>query len=157
MTNKSSSRQEGVRFISALSLLLALAGCNYTHPKVSEENIQANLESIQRDFVDVRCVRCHTEATAANRYVSLIDITQSIETPKSGPESRPRYLIKPGCPKQSFFLSIIKEGKMPPGGGVSPKAIEAIEKYITSLNPHAGTDCSDEPPGDETDPGEPGD
>lgn len=139
-----------------ISLFFFLTGCNYSHLKNQDQKIEANLSGIQR-FVDGACVRCHMQSTAANRYVSLIDISELIEKPGNDHGSghqHTRFLIKPGCPKESFFLSIIKEGKMPPGGGVSAQTMQSIAEFITSLNPHPGTECDDEPGG--SGPGEPG-
>ncbi len=80
----------------------------------------------------------------------MADIATSIEKPghDHGTGAHPRYLIKPGCPKQSFFLSIIREGKMPPAPAekISPETIKAIEQFIIALDPKAGKMCDDEPP-----------
>ena len=121
--------------------------------------LEPDLKSIQTVFISKKCVSCHAEATERNRFVVLTEISQIIEKTdkKDGHqhhlnEATPladqvrKNLIKPGCPKQSFFLSIMKEGKMPPPPSkVSPDELKIIEQWITSLKPDAGKSCSDEP------------
>lgn len=132
-----------------------LWGCNTSETKsntpAAEEKLESTQDSIQRNFVNRSCVSCHTEATASNRHVSLTDISKVIEKPghdHSG-GAHIRYLIKPGCPKQSFFLSIIREGKMPPREKIASDIIKTIEDFIISLNPQAqsGKLCDDDEPG----------
>lgn len=118
-------------------------------PASSPPKLEANLQSVQTVLVNARCVSCHAEPTAKNRQVVLTDIQQVIEKPHApGRGAHPRYLIKPGCPKQSFFLSIIKSGSMPPRPDerVSAEDIKTLEAFIVSLNPKAGKMCDDEPP-----------
>lgn len=134
----------------AIPLLLFLSACNRTETKGNEEKLEATAQSIQRTFVNVSCVSCHTQNTTANRNVVLTDITRIIEEPGQPHEhGKMRMLIKPGCPKESFFLSIMKEGKMPPKPSekVSADTVKVIEDWIISLKPNAGKYCnSDEPP-----------
>lgn len=130
-------------------------------PQGGSVTVLPTKESIQRDFVNVSCVGCHTQPTAKNRNVALSDIGAIIVGAPHDHTANPmpRMLIVPGCPKQSFFLSILKEGKMPPGGQqtVPAATLQAIETWITSLKPDAGNSCnSDEPEDNEPDPDEPG-
>lgn len=118
--------------------------------------ISPTQESIQRDFVNVSCLSCHTQATPKNRYVNLNDI-MALTKPVDhtiDPEHHHRVLILPGCPKQSLFLSILKEGKMPPAPSdpISAATIQALESWIVSLKPNAGTSCNSDEPVD-TNPG----
>lgn len=110
------------------------------------EKITPTIESIQRNFVDKKCLSCHTQATESNRFIVLRDISQLIEGNTSG--SGRKNLIKPGCPKESFFLSIMREGKMPPPayGGVGEESIKTIEEWIAGLNPNYELCSKDEPP-----------
>lgn len=159
-----SSKHTVVSFMLA-PMLLALSACSRTSepiPQGGAVTVSPTQESIQRDFVNVSCLGCHRQATSKNRNVALSDIGSIIVgTPHDHNASpMPRMLIVPGCPKQSFFLSILKEGKMPPGGQetIPMATLEAIETWITSLKPDAGNDCnSDEPQDNHPDPDEPGD
>lgn len=145
MPNKSAS----IIFYSIV--VVGLFGCDHRELKSRDEKLEATQESIQRNLVNRSCVSCHLDATVKNRYVSLVDIGSVIEKPGSSPSGR-RYLIKPGCPKESFFLSIIREGKMPPAPAqsISTEEIQVIEEFIRDLNPSATSEtCSDEPPDSE--------
>jgi|GEM_PF-1817699 len=109
---------------------------------------QPTLASIQKDFVDRKCVSCHQEATSANRHVklaSLMEIVEGTGHPPGG--AHVRKIIKPGCPKESFFHSIMREGKMPPPPAPKPTQewLKAMSDWITSLKP--GAICDDEPGG----------
>lgn len=59
-------------------------------------------------------------------------------------------LIKPGCPKQSFLMMILKAQKMPPlpNPPVDAATIKVLEDWIVSLDPNAGTACDGDEPGD---------
>lgn len=137
-----------------LILPLSLAGCARSAPSLVTskdlpipEKITPTAESIQRNFVDKKCLSCHMQAIESNRFVVLKDITQLIEGTTGG--SGRKNLIKPGCPKGSFFLSIMKEEKMPPPsyGRIESDTLRAIEEWIVGLDPNAGSSCSgDEPP-----------
>lgn len=122
--------------------------------------VQANQESIQKNLVDKTCISCHQSATASNRYVELTDISKLIEG--AGHEHTPggprHNLVKPGCPTQSFFYTIMKEGKMPPppAGKVSPESLKAVEDWIVSLKPNAGNSCESDEPQDQPSGDEPG-
>ena len=127
-------------------------------PSETPAKLEPSLKSIQTIFVTKKCLSCHTEATERNRNVVLTDLSLLIEkTNNDGghqhhlKDSIPlgqmrKNLIKPGCPKESFFLSIMKEGKMPPPPSkATPEELKIIEQWITSLKPDAGKSCSDEP------------
>jgi mono/diheme cytochrome c family protein len=144
--NHKRNQRWGVWFMTT-SLVALLSACNQPTTIISTQKLESTLESIQRDFVNPNCIQCHTQATENNRYVKLTDLSAVIE--KTGHDhSSPhvRYLIKPGCPKQSFFLSIIRAGKMPPSGKVSAEEIQTIETFIKNLDPNAKKKCDDEPP-----------
>lgn len=139
----------------AFGLLLGvLMGCNYSRRKTplgGAPVVLATRESIQQDFVGASCLRCHTQANAKNRYVDLSDILTLTQPGDHNTEAghHHRVLIVPGCPKQSFFVSILKEGKMPPAPDerVLPETIEAIEDWIVGLRPNPGTACDSDEPG----------
>ncbi|MBI1861176.1 MAG: hypothetical protein HYR96_09695 [Deltaproteobacteria bacterium] len=143
---------EKIDFLVVLTSFVVLSACSGGpkdgEQKVSQKPVLPTLESIQVDFVNNQCIACHQVASASNRHVALNDLSQIIEG-GGGPHSHIRRIIKPGCPKQSFFLSILKEGKMPkpPAAPVAPDVLDAIEKWIVSLNPTAGPTCDDEPGG----------
>lgn len=152
-----SLKKEGTWLIAS-SFFLMLSACSRQEPKASSDpqkasdsRVVASLESIQRNFVNTTCIECHTGATATNRYVSLVDISTLIEKPGTKPSGGPkaRYLIKPGCPKQSLFLSIMREGKMPKSGGVPQEIIHTIDTFIKNLDPNAGKKCDEGEPPDE--------
>ena len=125
--------------------VLLLVSCHREQVGATDERLEATVDSIQRNFVNRHCLECHLTATAANRYVSLSDLSTLIEKTGDGHSHHPRFLIKPGCPRESFFLSILKEGKMPPAPAqkVSAEAINTIERWIISLHPNGS--CDDEP------------
>lgn len=131
--------------------LLTLAACNQSTTKVPESGplrVQANRESIQRDFVNGTCLRCHGEATARNHFVDLRDIARHTAPRNPGAEDGHHHhepLIKAGCPKESLFLAVLKSGEMPPrpSDPVPAETLQAIETWIRSLDPQAA--CSDEP------------
>lgn len=127
--------------------------------QTGETRVSPTQESIQRDFVNVACLECHRMPTAKNRNVGLSDIGAILENGSHdhGTTFVARKIIRPGCPKQSLFLSILKEGKMPPKGKVPGETLDAIETWITSLDPAAEKTCErDEPTDGEKQPGEPG-
>jgi hypothetical protein len=138
----------------ATALLFSISACNWVEVKGAELRVSPTLQSVQRDFVDRACLRCHVQSTTANRNVDLTDIARLVEKAghHHGDAEHTRFLIKPGCPKQSLFLSIIREGKMPPPPAprISAENINAIAEYITSLDPKANCE-SDEPPDDDDD------
>lgn len=141
-------------------LLLTLVSCNYSdrkQPQSGEFSVEATRESIQRNVVNVSCLRCHTQATPRNHGVELTDILSLTSAPEHAPGGHHHSaLILPGCPKQSLFVSILKEGKMPPPPEqpLPATTIATIETWITSLKP--GTNCnSDEPGGPDSDGNEP--
>ena len=142
--------------------LLLLAACNRAQTGASDQKLEATTESVQRAFVNQSCLKCHTVAKDTNRNVALADINTLIE-----PEGHVhhhgdpavRFLVKPGCPKKSFFLSILREGKMPPPPGlkISEEKLQVIEAWITSLKPNAVCEDLEEPPDSPTPGGdEPG-
>ncbi len=111
-----------------------------------EPTPQATLTSIQKDFVNKKCVSCHQEATASNRHIKLTDLMEIVEgTGHSSGGAHVRKIIKPGCPKESFFHSIMREGKMPPPPADKPSQewLKAIAEWIAALKP--GAICDDEP------------
>ena len=120
-------------------------------PPQVEAKISPTIQSIQHDFVDKKCLSCHGQATERNRYVALSDLGSIMDVGSHShhPNEMRRDLIKPGCPKQSFFLSIMREGKMPRGEKVDEETLKTIEQWITGLKPDAGSTCNfsgDEPP-----------
>lgn len=145
------------------ALTVVLVGCNYTSRKHSQSSpvvVQSTRESIQRDFVNVYCLGCHTQANAKNRFVDLTDIVKLAEPGDHTTEAghHHRVLVQPGCPKQSLFLSILKEGKMPPRPAepVPAETLRSIESWIVSLKPDAGDSCNGDEPGAGVDGDEPG-
>ena len=153
------------RVFSGVGLIILSLGLAHCTPPSHESGVakkeivpaetpakpQPTLLSVQKDISNKRCLSCHVDASDKNRFVSLIDLGQIIETSSHAHvhDGVRRNLIKPGCPKQSFFLSIIKEGKMPPQPleRLSAEELKAVEDWITSLNPNAVLSCvSDEPP-----------
>lgn len=160
-------REQRPKFGSAagwgLLLLLPLLGAcgknSGSTPQGGPITVAPTLEGLQKNFVDVSCVKCHTSATAKNRWVDLTDILALTKAGDHTTEAghHHRILIQPGCPKQSLFLSILKEGKMPPSGDAVPAStLQALETWIVSLKPNAGTSCnSDEPQDSHPVPGEP--
>ncbi len=143
------------------ALLLVLPACSRnsgSSPQGGSVTVSPTQESIQRDFVNVSCVGCHSQPTSKNRNVGLGDISALVVGHPHDHEAgtMPRMIILPGCPKQSLFLSILKEGKMPPRGAISQATLQAIETWIISLKPDAGKSCeSDEPNDDESGTDEP--
>lgn len=142
------------RILSFGIVLGIVVGCNYSQRKTplgGAAVVLATRESIQQDFVGGSCLRCHTQANAKNRYVDLTDIMTLTQPGDHNTEAghHHRVLIVPGCPKLSFFVSILKEGKMPPTPDerVLPETIEAIEDWIVSLRPNPGTACDSDEPG----------
>lgn len=114
------------------------------------QKLAPDLQSIQSDFVNPRCLSCHSEPTSRNQNVWLGDIFQIIEgNPIRFPGAR-QNLIKPGCPKQSFLMMILKSQKMPPlpNPPVNAATIKILEDWIVSLDPNAGTTCDGDEPGD---------
>ena len=138
--------------------LLALVSCRVFHEPgliangegPGYQKLTPDIQSIQSDFVNQRCLSCHSEPTSRNQNVWLGDIFQIIEgNPIRFPGAR-QNLIKPGCPKQSFFLMILKAQKMPPTPNppVDASTLKVLEDWITSLDPNAGTACDGDEPGD---------
>lgn len=119
-------------------------------PVEIESQMTPDLKSIQSEFVNKKCLSCHSQPTEKNRFVALSDISQIIAGIGHTYESSHmrRNLIMSGCPKQSLFLSIIKEGKMPPSENVSAVILRTIEEWIVSLKPSAGRACQDDEPPD---------
>lgn len=125
-----------------------------------DAGVEAKLESIQENLVDRDCKSCHQGASRQNRNVDLTDIAAIIVSSEHAhePDGARRDLIKPGCPQQSFFLSIMREGKMPPkpASRVDDAKLQAVERWIKSLAPDVICE-SDEPGGnDGVDDDEPG-
>ena len=126
--------------------------------------VEPTMESIQKNLVDKNCVSCHQSATSANRLIALGDLSVVIQTPDAHHDhnSMRQDLIKPGCPNQSFFYTIMREGKMPPPPTteVSEENLKTVEQWIVSLRPDAGPTCDhdDDEPGDDSggDDDEPG-
>ena len=123
-----------------------------TNP-VADEKLSPTLQSIQTGFIDKKCISCHSQPAEKNRFVVLVDLSQVIEG--AGHEHEHggiRKLIKPGCPKESFLLSILRKGNMPPDAAtkISDETVKVVEDWIAGLRP-IGSTCSDEPP-DLTDP-----
>lgn len=112
------------------------------------EKIAANQSSIQKNFINRQCLSCHDQALSSNRYVDLRDLTWIIEGAGVGNNlSIRKNLIKAGCPKESFLLSVIKSGEMPPAPErrVDQQTIQILNDWILSLWPNRN-DCGDEPP-----------
>lgn len=129
--------------------------------------VEPTMESIQRNLVDKNCVSCHQSATSSNRFIALGDLAIVIQTPggHQDHDGMRHDLISPGCPSQSFFYTIMREGKMPtpPATKVSEENLKTVEKWIISLRPDAGPTCGsdDDEPGDDgggdDEPGDDGD
>jgi hypothetical protein len=137
------------------AVVVGVAACSYSKDKAPEAAtaVQPTRESIQRDFVAGTCLRCHRTPTELNRFVDLNDIGKLTEAG----HHRPAAVI-PGCPKQSLFLSILREGKMPPLAAepIPETTLKAIEDWIVSLRPDAGDSCNGDEPGSGGDGDEPG-
>lgn len=111
--------------------------------------LEPNAASIQSELVGKRCVSCHTEATHANRHVDLSDVA------KGG------SWLRPGCPSQSLFLSVLKDGKMPPAPAarLEGSKVDIVARWIEDMVKAEDRHCedTDEPgTGDGGEPGEPG-
>lgn len=125
--------------------------------------VLATLESIQRDLVNESCLGCHSVASDTNHHVDLSNVSKLLDgaSHDSGSSEHKTTILVPGCPQQSLFLSIMKEGKMPPppASKIAGEALQAVETWIESLNQNADLDCdSDEPRSqDQPDDDEPGD
>ncbi len=117
--------------------------------------LTASTESMQRDLVDQRCVSCHSEATDANRHVDLRDVEELIVGhrddghPHDGGTGHARKdLVRPGCPEQSFFFTIMSNGEMPPAptAHLTVDELEVVRNWILGLWQGPGDPCvSDEP------------
>ncbi len=142
-----------------ITLALTLASCDKKPGEGALEikdaaELKPTIDSVQQNFVNVRCISCHELPTAKNRHVSLARLSETIEGNGQNPTGgHIRQLIKPGCPKQSLFSSILREGKMPPPpmAKIEEKEIQIIEDWIRSLNPKATCEDSGEPPDDSDD------
>lgn len=147
-------------FLRCFALALMAAGCAPVKdskvvagnsPDISGK-LKPEIQSIQTDFVNTKCMNCHSNATERNRFVDLRDISQIIEGSSHShqPGETRRNLIKPGCPQQSFFLSIMKESKMPPSTAdrINEESLKIIEDWIIGLKPNAGNICNDDEPPD---------
>jgi len=118
---------------------------NKPAPPVVALVLESTQESIQKNLVDSKCLSCHQEAKATNRNVDLRDIGKLFGNLSS---SQRKDLIIPGCPKESMFLSILREGKMPPNSAtkISEQDMKVIENWIKGFPPQR-TNCNpDEPP-----------
>jgi len=141
--------------------LALFSSCNRIEHKVSPQKLEPTAASIQRSIMNGRCVRCHLDSRKENGYIPLTDFTVLVEDGKPHDHSsHKRFLIKPGCPKQSVFMSILRKGKMPPppDAALSEGEFDVIEKWITSLKPEAEKLCESDEPVDSVPPGggEPG-
>ena len=140
-------------------------------PKPDRPNLpltlQPTLGSIQHELVDKKCVACHSEASVANRHVALSDLSKVIlppNVPAAHDHTDPRFarndLVREGCPDQSFFYTIMKEGTMPPRAQhVSAEDLTTVASWIKSLGPaDPPADLCKDPtePGDDDDAGGPG-
>ena len=94
-------------------------------------------ENVQR-WSDRYCLTCHILKTEANSGAILMDLRDSIRDPRRK-HQMVRYLIEPGRPEASIFLTIIdpkktrRERLMPPGIVVPKKDREVIAAWIASL------------------------
>lgn len=114
------------------------------------QKLTPDIQSIQSDFVNQRCLSCHSEPTVRNQNVWLGDIFQVIEgNPIRFPGAR-QNLIKPGCPKQSFLMIILKSQEMPPRPNppVDGPTLKILEDWILSLSPTPRADCDGDEPAD---------
>lgn len=128
--------------------------------KVSNPSLKPSQESIQIQLVEKSCVSCHESATSKNRHVDLRDIGKIIEgehNHATDSDHSRTALVKPGCPKQSFFLSIMREGKMPPppAPSIESKSLNIVEIWIKGLKDVENCE-PDEPGDDEIGDDEPG-
>jgi hypothetical protein len=109
--------------------------------------------SMQEKLVAERCLSCHKTPTSANRYIDLHDLNAILtdHAPVSIPGAA-RLAIRKGCPKESIFYAEIVEGSMPMAGvpQIDDSDKKVIYDWILSLAPQGATNCSDEPPDDET-------
>lgn len=138
-----------------ISLTLLLTACKPQHQLGASagdgsqfEKIAANQSSIQKIFINRQCLSCHDSALSSNRFVDLRDLSWVIEGEAFRSQSSLRKnLIKPGCPNESFLLSVVKSGEMPPAPErrVDQQTIQILKDWILSLQPNR-TDCGDEPP-----------
>ncbi len=142
--------------IKALSIAIFIIelGCSPYHDTLEQPvGLLPTTQSIQTGFINERCLSCHSDSTEHNRHVNLTDIKQ-ITTVSNGGHSghlsghARSPIIRPGCPKQSLVVSILREGQMPPppSAPIDAKTIEIIETWIRSLNPD--DKCLDDEPGD---------
>lgn len=114
----------------------------------------ANEESIQNDLVNTRCLSCHGGASEANRNVDLRNIGLLVRGRHHGPghvsDGSRHGLIVPGCPDESFFYTIMKQGNMPPAPAerVSAETLKIVEDWIISLKKDGDPECGDDEPPD---------
>ena len=167
-----------------LALLLLAFGCDRTPEKKDSERedggepqpqpqyglaITPDVESIQKDLVNVYCVHCHS----GRRPPEKLDLTDlaSYADGSVHEGGYPRPLIVPSKPLESMFYLVIKStgrDQMPPANSglphATPQQQKAVKEWIGSLQPMAGDAEDDGEPGaddggatDEPGDDEPGD
>lgn len=136
------------RFGSLLALATFVWACAPTHRLGGEsrpvgEKLKATLGDVQTRIINPKCLSCHTTSNPDNRNIGLANIADLIEGSSS---LAPRKIIKPGCPEQSFFFTIMRTGEMPTRGPrVNSEELAAIEEWILGLARPILANCSDEP------------
>lgn len=128
--------------------------------------LQPTVDSVQHELVDKKCVACHAEGSASNGHVLLTDLNKVILPPNvtaphdhTDPHFARADLVREGCPEQSFFYTIMKEGKMPlgPAGHISVADLATVEAWIKSLGPpNPPADFCKDPTEPGSDDGSPG-
>lgn len=157
VTELSLSRLKG--FLALVGIIFCVISCGpipASDPKlvsakdfVRQQKLAPDLNSMQ-NFVNRRCLECHLEANARNQRVVLFDLSTIIEGSLVRLPGARQNLIKPGCPKQSFFLMVLRANKMPPRPApiIDEESLKTIEDWILSLDSGTGTNCNSDEPAD---------
>lgn len=112
--------------LTSFVLIISFQNCSAINSPNSEESLASGLSESDllgqkaMDVLSRRCESCHNPDNAKGDISNIMDLNYLLFY----------RLVIPGQPEISDIIRVIKEGSMPPSGGISNAELSALSEWI---------------------------
>lgn len=119
-------RMQLFAILSSLVLIISFQNCSAINAPNSQESLSSGLSESDvlgqkaMDVLSRRCESCHNPENFKGNITNIMDLNYLLYY----------RLVIPGQPEISDIIRVIKDGSMPPSGGVTNAELSALSEWI---------------------------